>query len=161
NPTPPGRPNSHPMLGGQIANAQEWQGPEGVNSGGIFKSTDKGETWIRVNSLNDRPFYFSVIRVDPTNDNIIYSLGIDLYRSTDGGKKFSAEGINGGLHSDQHDLWINPKNGRHLIVGCDGGFYVTYDKAAHWEHLNRSALGQFYHVCVDGRRPYHVYGGLQ
>jgi photosystem II stability/assembly factor-like uncharacterized protein len=161
NMAPPGRPNAHVQLGGQIANAQEWQGPDGVNSGGVFKSTDKGETWMRINSLNERPFYFSVIRVDPTDDTIIYSLGVDLYRSTDGGKKFSAEGINGGLHSDQHDLWVNPKNSRHLIVGCDGGFYVTYDKAANWEHLNRVALGQFYHVCVDDRRPYRVYGGLQ
>ena len=156
-----GRPNGNSQLGGQVANAQDWQGPEGVDTGGIFKSTDRGETWTRVNSLNDRPFYFSVIRIDPTDDNTIYSLGVDLRRSIDGGKKFSTDGINGGLHSDQHDLWINPKNSRHMIIGTDGGFYVTYDKAAHWEHLNRLALGQFYHVAVDNRRPYHVYGGLQ
>jgi photosystem II stability/assembly factor-like uncharacterized protein len=160
-PTPRERPNGDGQLGGQIANAQQWQGPEGVNSGGVFKSTDKGETWTRVNSFNPRPFYFSVIRVDPLDDNTIYVLGVDLYRSTDGGKTFTADGINDGLHSDQHDMWINPKNGKHILVGCDGGFYVTYDRAANWEHLNRVALGQFYHVCVDNRRPYRVYGGLQ
>src|SRR5262249_30074620 len=71
------------------------------------------------------------------------------------------DNVNGGLHSDQHALWINPRDGRHILIGTDGGYYVTYDQAAHWEHLNRLALGQFYHVAVDNRRPYHVYGGLQ
>jgi photosystem II stability/assembly factor-like uncharacterized protein len=158
---PADRPNMAGMLGGQIANAQRWQGPQGVNTGGVYKSTDRGETWARVNSFDPRPFYFSVVRVDPADDNVIYVLGVDLHRSTDGGKTFSADKINGGLHSDQHDLWIDPKNNRHLIIGTDGGFYVSYDKAANWEHLNRVALGQFYHVAVDDRRPYRVYGGLQ
>jgi photosystem II stability/assembly factor-like uncharacterized protein len=157
----PGRPNGHALLGGQVANAQSWQGPEGVDTGGLFKSTDRGETWTRINSINPRPFYFSVVRVDPTDVNTIYVAGIDLWRSTDGGKKFSPDGINAGLHADQHDLWIDPNNNKHVLVGCDGGFYVSYDRAANWEHLNRLALGQFYHVCVDDRRPYRVYGGLQ
>ena len=160
-PTGRERPNGHRQLGGQIANAQGWQGPGGNDTGGVFKSTDKGETWIRVNSYNPRPFYFSTIRVDPNDDNTVYVLGVDLHRSTDGGKTFSAEGINEGLHSDQHDMWIDPKNSKHLLMGCDGGFYVSYDRGANWEHLNRMALGQFYHICVDNRRPYRVYGGLQ
>ncbi|MCE9529826.1 MAG: PDZ domain-containing protein [Planctomycetes bacterium] len=155
------RPNSTGQLGGQIANAQEWQGPEGNETGGLYKSTDKGETWTRVNSINPRPFYFSVVRVDPTDEKIIYVLGVEFFRSNDGGKTFSAEGINGGLHADQHDLWIDPKNSKHLLIGSDGGLYLSYDRAANWEHLNRIALGQFYHVCVDNRRPYRVYGGLQ
>lgn len=155
------RPNGDGQLGGQIANAQDWQGPVGLDTGGVFKSTDRGETWTRVNSFNPRPFYFSTIRVDPVDDETVYVLGVDLYRSTDGGKLFLADDINGGLHSDQHDLWINPKNNKQLMIGCDGGFYVTYDRAATWEHLNRNAMGQFYHVCVDNRRPYRVYGGLQ
>jgi hypothetical protein len=58
-------------------------------------------------------------------------------------------------------MWINPKDGRHLILGTDGGHYVTYDRAAHWEHFNHFALAQYYHVAVDNRRPYRVYGGLQ
>jgi photosystem II stability/assembly factor-like uncharacterized protein len=159
--TPPGRPNAHAQLGGQVANAQGWQGPEGVNTGGVFRSTDRGETWTRVNSLDERPFYFSVVRVDPADENTVYALGVDLRCSTDGGKKFSPDGINAGVHADQHDLWIDPHNNRHLLIGTDGGFYVSYDKAANWEHLNRLALGQFYHVAADNRRPYRVYGGLQ
>jgi len=155
------RPNSTGQLGGQVENAQEWQGPEGVETGGLFKSTDRGQSWTRVNSINPRPFYFSVVRVDPNDEQNLYVLGVDLYRSTDGGKKFSSEKINAGLHSDQHDLWIDPSNSKHLLMGSDGGLYVTYDAAANWEHLNRMALGQFYHVCVDSRVPYRVYGGLQ
>jgi photosystem II stability/assembly factor-like uncharacterized protein len=156
----PGRPYGG-RLAGQAPNVQDQQGPEGVNTGGIYKSSDGGDTWTRINSLNERPFYFSVVRVDPSDEKIIYSLGINFWRSTDGGKTFDAKGINTGLHSDHHDLWINPKDGRHLIVGTDGGFYVSYDRAAHWEHLNNFALGQFYHVAVDNRRPYRVFGGLQ
>ncbi len=155
------RPNSERNLGGQVANAQVWQGPDGVNTGGLFKSTDRGESWTRINSVNPRPFYFSLIRVDPTNDNIIYVGGIKLQRSTDGGKRFSIDRVNAGLHDDQHTLWIDPHDGKHLLIGCDGGFYVSYDRAANWEHINRVALGQFYHVSVDSRVPYHVYGGLQ
>ena len=105
------------------------EGPDGVNTGGIYKSTDGGDTWSRINSLNERPFYFSVVRVDPTDEKIIYSLGINFKRDTDGGKTFDAKGINTGLHSDHHDLWINPKDGRHMIVGTGGGFYITYDRA--------------------------------
>lgn len=156
----PGRPYGG-RLAGQAANVQDQQGPDGVNTGGIYKSTDAGETWTRVNSLNERPFYFSVVRVDPTDEKIIYHLGVSLWRSTDGGTTFSAQGINTGVHSDGHDMWINPKDGRHLILGTDGGHYVSYDRAAHWEHLNHFALGQFYHVAVDNRRPYRAFGGLQ
>jgi photosystem II stability/assembly factor-like uncharacterized protein len=159
-PTPPGRPYAG-SLGGQRANAQDQQGPEGGDTGGIYKSVDGGETWTRVNSLNERPFYFSVVRSDPNDENTVYALGIVLYRSTDGGATFSAEGINKGVHSDLHDLWIDPRDSRHLLVGTDGGTYVSYDRAAHWEFLDHLALGQFYHVAVDTRRPYRVYGGLQ
>lgn len=149
-------------LGGQVANVQDQQGEIGPQTGGVYKSIDGGESWTRINSLNPRPFYFSVIRVDPTDENTLYVLGIDLSRSTDGGKTFKSENINVGVHSDQHAMWIDPKDGRHMVLGTDGGFYVTYDKAAKWESMNHAgAIGQFYHVAVDNRTPYRVYGGLQ
>jgi photosystem II stability/assembly factor-like uncharacterized protein len=148
------------QLGGNRENVQDQQGPDGFQSGGIYKSTDGGETWTRINSLNPRPMYFSQIRVDPTDDKILYVLGVQMYRSHDGGKTFRPEG-NRGVHSDQHALWIDPKDGRHMIVGCDGGFYQSYDRAEHWDHLNHLALGQFYHVAVDPRPLYRALGGLQ
>lgn len=159
-PVQPGRLYAGP-LGGQRANVQHLQGPDGDNTGGIYRSADGGENWSRVNSLNERPFYFSVVRSDPTDEKVVYALGITLQRSTDGGKTFSADGINNGMHADHHDLWINPKDGRHLLAGTDGGVYVSYDRGANWEHLDHLALGQFYHIAVDNRHPYRVYGGLQ
>ena len=139
---------------------QDQQGPDCFEYGGVYKSTDGGESWTRVNSVNPRPMYFSQIRVDPSDDKYLYVLGITLYRSTDGGKTFKDDGSNG-VHPDQHALWIDPKDGRHMLVGCDGGFYVTYDRMDHWDFLNQMAIGQFYSVCVDSRQPYRVYGGLQ
>ena len=157
----PNRPFSG-QLGGNRENVQYQQGPDGFQSGGLFKSIDGGDSWTRVNSINPRPFYFSTIRIDPTDDQIIYVLGVSIARSTDGGRTFTADKINNGVHADQHALWINPKDSRHIIVGSDGGFYVSYDKCATWDHMNHAgALGQFYHVAVDNRKPYRVYGGLQ
>jgi photosystem II stability/assembly factor-like uncharacterized protein len=147
-------------LGGQRENVHDQQGPDGFQTGGIYKSVDGGETWTRVNSLNPRPMYFSQVRVDPSDERIVWVLGVNLFCSKDGGNSFRQEG-NRGLHSDQHALWIHPRDGRHMIIGCDGGFYQTYDRAAHWDHLNHLALGQFYHVAVDPRPLYRAFGGLQ
>ncbi|HEY7325997.1 MAG TPA: PDZ domain-containing protein [Gemmataceae bacterium] len=147
-------------LGGQAANVQNKQGPDGFEYGGVYKSIDGGESWTRLNSLNPRPMYFSQIRVDPNDDNYIYVLGISLHRSRDGGKTFDPEGGRG-VHGDHHALWINPRDGRHMILGNDGGYYVTYDRTANWDRLNHMAIGQFYHVAIDSRRDYRVYGGLQ
>ncbi len=75
--------------------------------------------------------------------------------------KFFRPDAGRGVHADQHALWINPKDGRHLICGCDGGFYVSHDRSRSWDHLNTLAIGQFYHVCIDTKNPATVYGGLQ
>jgi S1-C subfamily serine protease/photosystem II stability/assembly factor-like uncharacterized protein len=148
------------MYGGQMENVQDEQGPNGFEYGGIYKSTDGGETWKRINSLNPRPMYFSLLRVDPSDDKYLYVGGISMYRSKDGGKTFKADASRG-VHADQHVLWINPKDGRHMIVGCDGGFYLTHDRAENWDHLNTMAIAQFYHIAICPHQPYRVAGGLQ
>lgn len=166
--TRPGRPGGggvrgRPLmtrLGGQTANRQDRQGKEGFQYGGVYKSTDGGETWKRINSINPRPMYFSQIRVSPTDEKTIWVLGISLYRSFDGGKTFRPDGGRG-THADHHAMWIDPNNDRHVILGNDGGVYVTYDEGKVWDHLNTKAIGQFYHVGIDTRKNYWVYGGLQ
>jgi photosystem II stability/assembly factor-like uncharacterized protein len=154
----PKRPYSF-WYGGQRENVQAQQGPNSFEYGGLYKSGDGGETWERINSVNPRPMYFSQVRVDPSDDKYVYVLGIGLYRSEDGGKTFKTDG--GAYHPDQHALWIDPRDGRHMLLGTDGGYYVTYDRMARWEYLNHMAIGQFYHVALDSRRPYRAYGGLQ
>jgi photosystem II stability/assembly factor-like uncharacterized protein len=104
--------------------------------------------------------YFSQVRVDPSDDRYVYVLGVALHRSRDGGRTFTADGGRR-VHADHHALWIDPRDGRHMILGTDGGFYATFDRMANWEHLNHMAIAQFYHVTVDSREPYRVYGGLQ
>lgn len=146
-------------LGGQQPNVQDKQGDEGFETGGVYKSTDAGETWTRINSLNPRPFYYSQIHVDPTDDRYIYVLGIALHNSDDGGKTFKTTGR--GVHPDHHAMWIDPNDGRHIVLGCDGGLYVTHDRTATWEFVHNLPIGQFYHVAVDSRRLYNIYGGLQ
>ncbi len=148
-------------LGGQVENVQDQQGPDGTDFGGVYKSEDAGDTWKRINSVNPRPMYYSQIRVDPSDSNHLYVLGTSLYRSKDGGETFTGDGGRGGVHVDHHAMWVDPDDGRHIILGNDGGLYVTYDRMENWDHHNHFAIGQFYHVTVGPNRNYRVYGGLQ
>jgi hypothetical protein len=158
-----GRGGGNPFtgaLGGQAENRQDWQGAEGYNHGGVYRSEDGGTSWKRVNSLNPRPMYFSKIRVDPSDDKYVYVVGVSQYRSEDGGKTFTSQGI-GSAHADNHALWIDPHDGRHMIMAGDGGIYVTWDRMRTFDHHNHVAIGQFYHVSVSSNRNYRVFGGLQ
>ena len=146
-------------LGGQRANAQDQQGARGDQTGGVYRSSDGGQSWARVNSLNPRPFYYSQIQVDPVDPNHVFVMGIQLHYSSDAGKTFKPLGKQ--VHPDHHALWIDPRDGRHLLLGCDGGLYVSYDRGKNWDFHNIMAIGQFYDVGVDDRPLYRVYGGLQ
>lgn len=129
-------------------------------AGGVFRSEDRGETWTRVNALNPRPFYFSQIRVDPTNDRKVYVLGFTLHVSEDGGRTFREDRFKA-VHADLHALVIDPRTPARLLLGTDGGPYQSYDGGAGWQHLNNMAAGEFYRINVDSGRPYRICGGLQ
>ncbi|MDD8017327.1 MAG: hypothetical protein PHP42_03020 [Bacteroidota bacterium] len=129
-------------------------------SGGVFLSTDAGENWARVNPLNPRPFYFSQIRVDPADSSRVYVLGYLLHVSLDGGKTFREEYFKN-IHSDCHALAFDPKNSKHILLGTDGGVYMSYAGGKGWEFLNRFAGGEFYRIAVDTSTPYRIAGGLQ
>jgi photosystem II stability/assembly factor-like uncharacterized protein len=131
----------------------------------LYRSDDTGETWKEMNSsfnIQARPFYFAVLTVDPTDHNTVYKPGLSLTLSTDGGKTFTFPfGQGGGVHGDLHALWINPKNPHELVLGTDGGVYISNDKGGHWRHVKSLPVAQFYHVSYDMDWPYNVYGGLQ
>ena len=129
-------------------------------SGGLFRSDDRGDTWTRVSPLNFRPFYFSRVAVDPENADRVYLPGWDLAISDDGGKSFRGSG-SPKVHVDFHAIVINPLDPNQILVGNDGGTYISHDRAENWDYLNRLAVGQFYRIAVDDSDPYRVAGGLQ
>ncbi len=133
-----------------------------AKDGGFYRSDDLGETWVQTDrsfAVRARPFYFSMIRVDPREHRTVYKGGFDLLVSTDGGESFASAG--GGTHPDHHALWIHPQNPRHLILGTDGGLYISEDAGHHWRFVRSLPISQFYHVSYDMEFPYNVYGGLQ
>src|SRR5579871_442874 len=132
---------------------------------GLYISSDGGENWKQqsaTSNITARPFYFSVIKVDPNDAKRVYRPAFSFAYSDDGGYSFTdASGDGGWVHSDMHALWINPKNTSQLYVGTDGGVYVSLDRGATWMFLQNLPVGQFYHVAVDNVDPYRIYGGLQ
>jgi len=128
--------------------------------GGVFRSIDAGKTWKKLNDLVPRPFYYGKIRIDPANDQRVYVLGVRLHVSPDGGSTF-VERQPPNVHLDHHALWINPKDSDHLILGNDGGLYVSKDRGRTFEMKRGLSIGQFYGIAADTRTPYRVVGGLQ
>ncbi|ANM32234.1 hypothetical protein ABI59_12845 [Acidobacteria bacterium Mor1] len=129
---------------------------------GFFRSEDLGKTWTRKAqsaAVEGRPFYFSLIVVDPVDHNRVYKPGTTTALTTDGGENFST--IAGSTHSDHHALWIDPRNVEHLLLGTDGGLYESHNRGRSWTFRNSLPVSQFYQVSFDMERPYNVYGGLQ
>ena len=130
--------------------------------GTAFRSEDKGENWIMVNddpNINFRPFYYSDVRVDPQNPNILFSISGRLSRTKDNGKTW--ERIATTVHGDHQALWIDPQNPEYILNWSDGGFQRSFDGGDNWEIINNIELSQFYQIQVDNLKPYNVYGGLQ
>ena len=134
-------------------------GPPDPQRSGVWRSDDAGKTWRVVSNENNRPMYYSQIRIDPANDQKILVGGATAQMSIDGGKEWRP--FTGTGHGDYHAFWISPKDPRIVWTGHDGGMDVSYDGGLTWDYLNNMPLGQFYQVSADMRRPYHVCGGLQ
>jgi photosystem II stability/assembly factor-like uncharacterized protein len=141
----------------ETRNSGSTQSPQG--NGALFRTEDGGETWKQVSEFNPRPMYFSQIRIDPTDEQRVYVLGVSQYTSDNGGRTFRVEISR--VHADGHALWINPKDPNHLILGTDGGIQWSWDRGKTWDFVNTIPLAQFYEVHYDFRQPYWVYGGLQ
>ncbi|TVZ58416.1 sortilin (neurotensin receptor 3) [Flavobacteriaceae bacterium MAR_2010_105] len=132
----------------------------------IYKSTDGGLSWKKTHDgyLDDLyysyGYYFGHIYVAPNNKDHLYTYGVPILKSKDGGKTFTSIDAEN-VHADHHALWINPNNPNHLINGNDGGVNITYDDGENWIKNNSPSVGQFYAINVDNEKPYNVYGGLQ
>jgi photosystem II stability/assembly factor-like uncharacterized protein len=130
--------------------------------GTAFRSEDRGNNWQMVNddpNINFRPFYYSDVRVDPNNPDVLFSISGRLSRSVDGGKTW--ERIARTVHGDHQALWIDPENSNRILNGSDGGFQVSHDGGDTWEIINNVELSQFYQIFIDNKVPYNIYGGLQ
>lgn len=134
---------------------------KGDENKGLYKSEDAGASWKKINSdfsNTVRPFYFSRITVDPSNEKNVLKCAFVPIISTDGGIKFRQMGS---PHADVHAGWIDPKDSKHILLGTDGGVYESFDQGYTFRMWDNLAVGQFYHVSVDNENPYNVYGGLQ
>jgi photosystem II stability/assembly factor-like uncharacterized protein len=126
---------------------------------GVYRSDNSGRTWKWMNVTNNRPFYFSQIRVDPKNPNRIYRMAVDFAFSDDGGYSWRASML--GIHEDYHAMWINPADPEHFIIGGDAGIFQTWDRGGTYDTINNMPMGQFYGISYDFQVPYRVCGGLQ
>jgi photosystem II stability/assembly factor-like uncharacterized protein len=133
-----------------------------AKAGGIFRSGDGGATWRRTNDdmeLRQRAFYYMSAYVDPTNPNTMYVPNVQAaWVSRDGGKTFRSLRP---PHGDNHIVWIDPRNPKILLEGNDGGATVSTDGGETWSGEHNQPTGQFYHVSIDDRFPFHIYGAQQ
>ncbi len=132
-----------------------------AREGGLFRSDDGGASWKRQNAhraLQQRSWYYQTMTIDPGNPDIVWFPQVPLLRSIDGGKTIHQ--VDGTRHGDHHDVWIDPKDTRRLIVGSDGGIDVSRDGGKTW-FAPALALAQIYNIDVDNRVPYHVGGTMQ
>ncbi len=127
----------------------------------LWRSDDAGATWKLASTntlIDERPFYYTRIVVDPHDEDHLFSVSVVLAESKNGGRTWHASGRR--LHGDHHDLWI-AANGRSIVEGNDGGIGLSHDGGTTWTWRNVLPVAQFYHVAYDLRAPYDVCGGLQ
>jgi photosystem II stability/assembly factor-like uncharacterized protein len=135
------------------------EGPEG--RGGLYRSTDDGATWEKRNSYDVQGQYYAKVVVDPANSDRVYVMNTNIMVSDDGGRTQTSLGTQY-KHVDNHDIWVDPSNNNHYLVGCDGGLYESFDRAASWNFKANLPTAQMYDVDISRDVPfYYAYGGTQ
>jgi photosystem II stability/assembly factor-like uncharacterized protein len=137
----------------------------------VYRTDDRGDTWKQVSGLVDSTrrymerhsatygWVFGQIRVDPNDENTVYTMGLGLNVSNDGGKSFRPVR---GMHSDHHGLWIDPNNSDYLVNVNDGGAVVSYDRGKNWRSFaDKIHSTQFFNIAFDMGTPFKVYGSIQ
>ncbi len=129
---------------------------------GFYRSTDRGESWSKMSDyVSGSPQYYNEIVADPYEVDRVYGMDTFLQITLDGGKTFNRVGEKK-KHVDNHALWIDPDDTDHLLIGCDGGIYETWDRGESYRFFENLPITQFYRVSVDNSKPfYYVYGGTQ
>lgn len=139
------------------------EGPQRKPSapGGLYRSTDNGVTWEKRNSFDEQGQYYSKVVVDPANPDRVYVMNMNIQVSDDGGKTLSTFPTKF-KHVDNHDIWVDPNDNNHYLVGCDGGIYESFDRARSWNFKANLPTAQMYDVEAGPDAPfYYVYGGTQ
>ena len=140
-----------------------------IKAAEVYRSDDAGGTWRKVSPSNDYMsdhsgtygWVFGQILVDPTNENRVFTMGLRLNVSTDGGKTIAEFASSRTIHSDHHGLWIDPKNTNIIYSANDGGFYSSEDGGQTWKFAVEAGGAQFYNVTVDTSAPAWAYGSIQ
>src|ERR1041385_5676454 len=129
--------------------------------GGIFRSSDRGGSWERRNEYDTGAMYYARIVADPKDVDRVYVMNVFLMVSDDGGRTLRRLGEKS-KHVDNHDIWIDPDNNDHYLVGCDGGVYESRDRGVNWDFKSNLPVPQFYDIAADNSKWfYNVYGGTQ
>ena len=133
---------------------------QGNTEASVYRSDDRGASWQKMGTGFSYPWYMGQIRVDPTDPDRVYFMGVALQVSTDGGRTFHTTASR--AHSDHHAMWIDPTDPDHIIIGCDGGVYISHDRGRTVDFVPNLPISQYYAIATDMRQPfYYVYGGLQ
>jgi photosystem II stability/assembly factor-like uncharacterized protein len=131
-------------------------------AGGTYRSTDAGASWEKRNDyVSPSAQYYNELIPDPKDVDRVYSMDTWMMVTVDGGKTWKRVGERY-KHVDNHALWIDPQDPRHLLAGCDGGLYDSFDRGVNWRFFGNLPVTQFYKVGLDEATPfYNVYGGTQ
>jgi len=131
----------------------------------VFKTMNGGTSWTQTNDwtlggMNSSfGWYFGQIRVHPEDENLVFVMGVYMFRSTDGGDSWDEIG-GWGIHVDHHAMYFDVENDR-ILQGNDGGFYSSTNNGTSWSKINNLPFTQFYAIDVDYQNPERIIGGTQ